>query len=62
MKKLIEELIVKVFCPSCGELEIKKSEIQHPAQDAISRKIIESGCGIHYIGKEQNPTFNPPIP
>ena len=49
----------KVFCPICGELEVVKNKIKHPAQEAIYNKILESGCAIHYTGKEINPIFNP---
>lgn len=51
--------VCRVYCAVCGELEVTQGGIRHPESDAIYAKIFESGCAIHYTGKEENPDFNP---
>lgn len=38
----------KVFCPTCGELEIVDGVVYHPAMDMIIFNMLNNGFKINY--------------
>ncbi len=40
---------VRVFCPVCGELEIKNGDILHPQLDMIIKEMLDNSFTVNYV-------------